>query len=317
VIATTSGGPRDFVWHDRDGYLVDPNPGSISWGCKKLCENFEHAKWMGKRAKEKALSEFNWSEIARQTERVYSEQLCLHGAPIWRSRTSGCPLATQLLLPHKDDLGVLVDSPFLLRGLSLLKMIRLITTSLGTSALLTWMGSEFGHLEPIDMPRPANQFSSYKARISYDSADNKALRYKHLQMFDMFVNVMAMALQWFMHPTGPILVQDNDRKLIAFERASCLFVFNFHPTESCQDYSITSSDRPFPSDLMCVLDTSEERFGGSAAPQTRINASSGTVKASLAPRTAVVLAPAAAASALKKFGNLQITKIDDYVDSMC
>ena len=30
VIATTCGGPRDFVQPDREGYLVDPNPGSIA-----------------------------------------------------------------------------------------------------------------------------------------------------------------------------------------------------------------------------------------------------------------------------------------------
>lgn len=30
VIATTCGGPRDFVKPDREGYLVDPNPGSIA-----------------------------------------------------------------------------------------------------------------------------------------------------------------------------------------------------------------------------------------------------------------------------------------------
>merc|ERR1719161_2939668 len=64
VVATTSGGPRDFVKPDRDGWLVDPNPDSIAWGITKICQNFEHARWMGQTAKRKALDEFNWAHIA-------------------------------------------------------------------------------------------------------------------------------------------------------------------------------------------------------------------------------------------------------------
>eukprot|EP01071_Lankesteria_metandrocarpae_P010228 Lankesteria_metandrocarpae@DN5312_c0_g3_i1.p1 len=44
VVATTCGGPRDFVSHDVDGYLVDPTPDSISWGICKIIENFDHAR---------------------------------------------------------------------------------------------------------------------------------------------------------------------------------------------------------------------------------------------------------------------------------
>lgn len=44
VIATTCGGPRDFVTPNVDGFLVDPEPNSIAWGCCEALKNFEHTR---------------------------------------------------------------------------------------------------------------------------------------------------------------------------------------------------------------------------------------------------------------------------------
>ena len=73
VVATRNGGPRDFVSHGEDGYLVYDNPNSISWGVTEIFRNFDHARWMGDRGRVKAAYGFSWDVIAGQTEGVYSE----------------------------------------------------------------------------------------------------------------------------------------------------------------------------------------------------------------------------------------------------
>ncbi len=75
VVATHNGGPREFVTHTRDGFLVHDNPGSICWGINETFGNFEHARWMGEQGRVKAAYGFSWDVIAGQTEGVYSELL--------------------------------------------------------------------------------------------------------------------------------------------------------------------------------------------------------------------------------------------------
>jgi len=48
--------------------------------------------------------------------------------------------------------------------MSLHKMIRLITLSLGGEAYLNFMGNEFGHPEWIDFPRAGNNYSYHWCR---------------------------------------------------------------------------------------------------------------------------------------------------------
>jgi glycosyltransferase involved in cell wall biosynthesis len=75
VVATVNGGPRDFVAHGEDGYLIYDNPHSVCWGVNTTFGNFEHARWMGARGRVKAAYGFSWDAIAGQTEAVYRE-LC-------------------------------------------------------------------------------------------------------------------------------------------------------------------------------------------------------------------------------------------------
>jgi len=75
VVATHNGGPREFVSHARDGYLVYDNSGSIAWGIKETFGNFDHARWMGSQGRVKAAYGFSWDVIAAQTEGIYSELL--------------------------------------------------------------------------------------------------------------------------------------------------------------------------------------------------------------------------------------------------
>ena len=73
VVATHNGGPRDFVSHGEDGYLVYDNPESICWGINTVFGDFQHAQWMGQQGRVKAAYGFSWDEIAGTTEDVYRE----------------------------------------------------------------------------------------------------------------------------------------------------------------------------------------------------------------------------------------------------
>jgi len=315
VVATTCGGPRDFVQANREGFLVDPNPGSIAWGCKQICENFAHSAWMGKQAKVKALSEFSWSHIARQTTQVYYEQMCLHGAPHRQIRGTGCPLASHLLGPHKDQMGVLTESILTTRGLCYLKLLRLLTGSLGSNASLTWMGSEFGHTEAIDMPRAANGYK--RARIPYEKADEKGLKYKHLEMFEMCVNRLEGKLNWLTTPNHSILVEDDTAKVLAYARGSTLFIFNFHPTETRTSYKVALKQGVnLPPIMKLALSTNEVRFGGTAKADGQGSFRSNSLVVDLAPRTAYILAAPEAVAGLANDQALRLEAVDDFVDQI-
>lgn len=73
VVVTENGGPRYLTAHGTDGYVVHPNPGSISWGICSIFNNFEHARWMGSRGRVKAAYGFSWDAIAEQCEGIYNE----------------------------------------------------------------------------------------------------------------------------------------------------------------------------------------------------------------------------------------------------
>lgn len=78
VIVSKSGGPREFVWHDNDGYLVDTNPEGMSWGICKAFNNFPHLRYMGERGRVKAAFQFSWDNIASNTNDVYEEVIPEH-----------------------------------------------------------------------------------------------------------------------------------------------------------------------------------------------------------------------------------------------
>jgi len=73
--ATYNGGPRECVSHEKDGFLVYDNPGSICWGVSRVFNDFKHAAWMGEQGRVKAAYGFSWDVIAGHTEGVYRELL--------------------------------------------------------------------------------------------------------------------------------------------------------------------------------------------------------------------------------------------------
>lgn len=71
VVVTTSGGPREFVRHDVDGFLVDANPQGIAHGLGTLLANLDHGRWLGANGRQAVEQTFNWDTIANYTEGVY------------------------------------------------------------------------------------------------------------------------------------------------------------------------------------------------------------------------------------------------------
>jgi glycosyltransferase involved in cell wall biosynthesis len=71
VVATQSGGPGEFIWHNVTGLRIHPTVDSVAWGVGTLFTNFDWARWMGANGRRAAETVFNWNVIAEQTERCY------------------------------------------------------------------------------------------------------------------------------------------------------------------------------------------------------------------------------------------------------
>ncbi len=76
VVATTAGGPREFVWHDVNGFLVDADPGGLAHGIGSLLADHDHCRALGRNGRLAVEDRFNWDNVARYTEGVY--QAALH-----------------------------------------------------------------------------------------------------------------------------------------------------------------------------------------------------------------------------------------------
>lgn len=75
VVATTAGGPREFIWHDVNGFLVDANPGGIAHGIGSLLADHEHCRALGANGRKAVEDTFNWDKVAGYTEGVYNATL--------------------------------------------------------------------------------------------------------------------------------------------------------------------------------------------------------------------------------------------------
>lgn len=81
VVVTKSGGPREFVWHDNDGFLVDTSVDGMAWGVSNCFKSFDHAKYMGDRGRVKAAFQFSWDKIAELTNNAYDELFGIYPPP--------------------------------------------------------------------------------------------------------------------------------------------------------------------------------------------------------------------------------------------
>nr|XP_003469368.1 1,4-alpha-glucan-branching enzyme [Cavia porcellus] len=150
-------------------------------------------------------------------------------------------------------------TPVIDRGIQLHKMIRLITHALGGEGYLNFMGNEFGHPEWLDFPRKGNNESYHYARRQFHLADDDLLRYKHLSNFDRDMNRLEERCGWLSAPQAYVSEKHEDNKIITFERANLLFIFNFHPSKSFTDYRVGTA---LPGKFKIVLDSDAAAYGG-------------------------------------------------------
>lgn len=146
------------------------------------------------------------------------------------------------------------------RGLSLHKMIRLITLAIGGEGYLNFIGNEFGHPEWLDFPRLGNKESYHYARRQWNLVDDPLLRYRFLNNFDRDMIHLEAKYKWLSSSQNYISLRHTEDKVVVFDRADNLvFVFNFNPSKSFTDYKIGVKE---PGTYRIVLDTDAAEYGG-------------------------------------------------------
>ncbi|HQF76169.1 MAG TPA: alpha amylase C-terminal domain-containing protein [Syntrophales bacterium] len=156
------------------------------------------------------------------------------------------------------DMSVFRQSIRVDRGVALHKMIRLVTLATAGNGYLNFMGNEFGHPEWIDFPREGNGWSYKFARRQWSLADDGTLRYGRLARFDADMIGFARCSNLLGSGDPHLLHEHNEYKVLAFERAGHLLVFNFHPSRSYDGYRVDAA----PGKYRLVLDSDGEVYGG-------------------------------------------------------
>lgn len=88
---------------------------------------------------------------------------------------------------------------------------------------------------------------------------DKDLRYGDLYKFDEKMNQVEINFQSMLKQHQYVSTQDDMGKVIVYEKGDLLYIFNFHPTQSYQDYPIGTL---WQSDHFILFESDEERFGG-------------------------------------------------------
>ena len=153
----------------------------------------------------------------------------------------------------KGNKNLVVD-----RAMALHKMIRLITIATSGNGYLNFMGNEFGHPEWIDFPRAGNNWSYKYARRQWNLVDNPDLKYQFLNEFDQDMIKFISGDKILNDANVAMVHENNSAQVIAFQRSGFLFVFNFNPYSSFQDYSVQTEAGKYK---IC-LNTDSLNFGG-------------------------------------------------------
>ncbi|CAB5145835.1 1,4-alpha-glucan (glycogen) branching enzyme, GH-13-type (EC [Olavius algarvensis associated proteobacterium Delta 3] len=154
---------------------------------------------------------------------------------------------------HRADRHLNVD-----RGLALHKMIRLITLATAANGYLNFMGNEYGHPEWIDFPRPGNNWSYKYARRQWHLVDQPDLKYGFLGAFDRDMLALADHFRLLEDPDIHLFQAHDQDKVIIFQRAALIFIFNFHPAESYTDYRFPVS----PGTYRNIFHSDADAYGG-------------------------------------------------------
>ncbi|KIY69696.1 glycoside hydrolase family 13 protein [Cylindrobasidium torrendii FP15055 ss-10] len=195
------------------------------------------------------------------TNRRYGEKSIAycesHDQALVGDKTIAFWLMDKEMYTNMSDLSPL--TPVISRGIALHKMIRLLTHSLGGEGYLNFEGNEFGHPEWLDFPREGNGNSFHYARRQFNVVDDPNLRYKYLNEFDSAMNNADAQYSWLGANPAYVSLKNETDKMIVFERAGLVFIFNFHPTQSFSDYRIGVD---VPGRYRAILSSDEPRFGG-------------------------------------------------------
>lgn len=144
------------------------------------------------------------------------------------------------------------------RGIALHKMIRLLTAATINGGYLNFMGNEFGHPEWIDFPREGNGWSHKYAKRQWNLVDNKDLCYHYLGDFDRcMINLIGKTKNFQKSKIQEIWHNDGDQ-ILAFMRNKLIFVFNFSPYKSYEDYGFLVPEGNY----VVKLNTDNSDFGG-------------------------------------------------------
>jgi 1,4-alpha-glucan branching enzyme len=144
------------------------------------------------------------------------------------------------------------------RGMALHKLIRLITLATAGHGYQNFMGNEFGHPEWIDFPREGNGWSYKYARRQWHLVDDPNLKYQFLAHFDRDMIALAKKHDLLKHGLIQLLYEHSKDKVIAFQRAGLLFVFNFNSILSHVDYPVKVPHHEY----RLLLDSDRSEYGG-------------------------------------------------------
>jgi 1,4-alpha-glucan branching enzyme len=150
------------------------------------------------------------------------------------------------------------DNMIIDRGMSLHKLIRFITMATAGNGYLNFMGNEFGHPEWIDFPRQGNNWSYYYARRQWHLVDDPGLKYKFLGRFDHDMVALAKGYNLLKSPVTNLVYENVEDKVIAFNRADLLFVFNFHTASSHENYCFEVP----PGKYRMIFNSDAPEYGG-------------------------------------------------------
>ncbi|XP_034936725.1 LOW QUALITY PROTEIN: 1,4-alpha-glucan-branching enzyme [Chelonus insularis] len=205
------------------------------WKMGDICWTLSNRRWMEKTV-------------------AYAES---HDQALVGDKTIAFWLMDKNMYSHMSTLSP--PDPIISRGIALHNMIRLITHALGGEAYLNFMGNEFGHPEWLDFPRIGNNSSYHYARRQWNLVDDDMLKYKFMNNWDREMNLLEEKFGWLQSNPGYVSWKHEDDKIIAFDRAGLVFVFNFHPTKSFANYVVGV---PAQGAYKIVLNSDDDQFGG-------------------------------------------------------
>ncbi|KAM3396298.1 1,4-alpha-glucan-branching enzyme 3, chloroplastic/amyloplastic isoform X1 [Capsicum galapagoense] len=187
--------------------------------------------------------------------RQNTDKMLLYAENHNQSISGGCSFAEILIGNSVGKSSISQES--LLRGCSLHKMIRLITCTIGGHAYLNFMGNEFGHPKRVEFPMSSNNFSFSLANRSWDLLENDV----HYQLFSFDKDMMDLDKNGRILSRGLANIHHvNDTTMvISYLRGPNLFVFNFHPVNSYERYTIGVEEA---GEYQITLNTDEKKYGG-------------------------------------------------------